>query len=336
MRKYLWIAVIALIACAVYFTSCERIPKEMMDTIMPDAEQVEPPEMPPEMVEEMPEEMVETPMEPEPAEMPEEMMETPIALVDVLIYTNRSFWITIEDAEMAAETTKSLLDTAGIQVEITKDDAYAREWMRQTTGDGNVNVIVLYGVLPASVYGTGNTQPDGSIAENWIETTDGDTILNHADYIAYNTDFDVDKVTEWTPDNTIAAVGSNVEGGLRNLMDNPNITLFAPVPDRRVVGWETGGAISMIVTSDGMALAPSLVNFDSFRPIPLNQLQGEWFAEKVFASDTGDAQAAYADPVIVRDGNLGRLAIVHATTEYEGLLNGEVAAEIITNYLLAE
>ena len=41
MRKYLWIAVIALIACAVYFTSCERIPKEMMDTIMPDAEPVE-------------------------------------------------------------------------------------------------------------------------------------------------------------------------------------------------------------------------------------------------------------------------------------------------------
>ena len=41
-------------------------------------------------------------------------------------------------------------------------------------------------------------EPDGSIAENWIETTDGDTILNHADYIAYNTDFDVDKVTEWT------------------------------------------------------------------------------------------------------------------------------------------
>ena len=56
MRKYLWIAVIALIASAVYFTSCERIPKEMMDTIMPDADKVEPPEMP--------EEMVETPTEP--------------------------------------------------------------------------------------------------------------------------------------------------------------------------------------------------------------------------------------------------------------------------------
>ena len=307
MRKYLWIVVIALIASAVYFTSCERVPQEMMDTIMPDAEQIEPP---PEMVEEMPE------------EMPEEMMEMPVDLVDVLIYTNRSFWITLEDAEMAAETTKRRLDFAGVQAEITKNDAYVREWMLHTTGDGNTNAIVLYGVLPASVYGTGNTQPDGSIAESWIETTDGDTILNHADYIAYNTDFDVDKITEWTPDKN-QAVGSNREGGLQNLMDNPNINLF------------TAGIASMAVTSDGMALTPSLANFDSWRPIPLAQLQGEWFAEKVFASDTGDAEATYADPVILRDGDRGRLAIVHATTEHEGLLNGEVAAEMIINALLA-
>ena len=196
-----------------------------------------------------------------------------------------------------------------------------------TTGDGNTNVIVLYGVLPASVYGTGNTEPDGSIAENWIETTDGDTILNHADYLAYNTDYDVDKVTEWTPENP-AAVGSNREGGLRNLMDNPNMNLFA--------AWSADGGASMTVTSDGMALTPSLANFHSLRPIPLAQLQGEWFAEKVFASDTGNAEATYADPVIIRDGDRGRLAIAHATTEHEGLLNGDVAAEMIINYLLAE
>ena len=52
--------------------------------------------------------------------------------------------------------------------------------------DGNVNVVIFYGVLPASIYGAGNAQPDGSVAENWIETTDGDTILNHADYIGWN------------------------------------------------------------------------------------------------------------------------------------------------------
>ena len=51
MRKHVWIAVLVLIASTVYFTSCERIPKEMMDTIMPDAEKIEPP---PEMTAETP------------------------------------------------------------------------------------------------------------------------------------------------------------------------------------------------------------------------------------------------------------------------------------------
>ena len=300
MRKYVWIAVIALIACAVHFTSCERIPKEMMDTIMPDADKVE------------------------PTEMPEEMMEMPIDLVDVLIYTNRSYWITLEDVAVAAETTKNLVESGGFSVEITKDPAHVREWMLQTTGDGNTNVIIFYGVLPDSIYGRGNSQPDGSIAENWIETTDGDTILNHADYIAYNSDFEVGEITTVV---SVAEVGANKEGGLQNLMDNPSISLR---DNRGGTGTKT-----MIVTSDGMALAPSLVDFVSHRSVVLNQLQGEWFAEKILASDTGDDQAACADPVVLRDGDRGRIAIIHGTFEHAGLLNGEVAAEIIINYLLA-
>ena len=303
MRKYLWIAVIALITCAVYFTSFERIPKEMTDTIMPDADKVEPTE---------------------PTEMPEEMMEMPIDLVDVLIYTNRSYWITLEDVEMAAETTKNLVESAGFSVEITKNPAHVAEWMLQTTGDGNVNIIILYGVLPDSVYGAGNSQPDGSIAENWIETTDGDTILNHADYIAWNSDFEVGEVTGIV---RTEDVGVNQEGGLQNLMDNPTISLR---DNRDIMSPKT-----MVVTSDGMALAPSLVDFVSYRSVQLDQLQGEWFAEKVFASDTGTDEAACADPVILRDGDRGRITIIHGTFEHIGLLNGDVAAEIIINYLLA-
>ncbi|RKU25482.1 hypothetical protein C6497_15495 [Candidatus Poribacteria bacterium] len=192
--------------------------------------------------------------------------------------------------------------------------------------------------MPSSIYEAGNSQPDGSIAENWIETTDGDTILNHADYIAYNSDYDVDKANEWNLAEkvSVSAVDANIEYGLTNLMDNTAIFLYPPVPDPDVPGSEIGGPVSMIVTTDGSELTPSLVGFDSFRPIPLKQLQGKWFVEQVFASDTGDTQSEYADPVIVRDGSLGRLAIVHATRDQDGLLNGEVTAEIIANYLYAK
>ena len=240
----------------------------------------------------------------------------PEIIPDVLIYTFRSSWIILDDAKMAAETTKSLLASEGIEVKITDDDKYLRDWMLQTTSDGSVNVLIVYGVIPSTVYAQGNSQPDGSIAENWIETTDGDTILNHADYIAFNSDRDG---------------RSNGEAGLQNLMDNPDILIWRDASGQLV-------NVNMIVTSDGEDLTPSLVSFETGRPMLLNQLQGDWFAEKVFASDTGDAQATYADPVIVRDGNRGRLAIVHntPTSVDQGLLNGEVAAEIISNYLLAE
>ncbi|RKU09786.1 hypothetical protein C6503_20635 [Candidatus Poribacteria bacterium] len=308
MRKFQWLMIVLLIGGVVAFASCRRM-ERMIVPVMPDAEQVEPTEMPPEMVE--------TPMEPEPPEMP-------IDLVDVLIYTNRSYWITLEDAAMAAETTRNLVASGGFSVEITKDPAHVSKWMLQTTGDGNVNVIILYGVLPDSVYGAGNSQPDGSIAENWVETTDGDTILNHADYIAWNSDFEVGEVTGIV---RTEDVGVNQEGGLQNLMDNPTISLR---DNRNVMAPKT-----MVVTSDGMALAPSLVDFVSHRSVQLDQLQGEWVAEKIFASDTGNDQAACADPVVLRDGDRGRIAIIHGTFEHAGLLNGEVAAEIIINYLLA-
>ena len=316
MRKYLWIAVIVLITSAVYFTSCERIPKEMMDTIMPDAEQVEPPEPEPT---ETPEEMVETPTEPEP---PEEMMPMPeVELadqpVDVLIYTGATWWITQEYAATVAETTKSLLDSAGLQSEITESAFVVQDWMLQTTANGAVNVLIVYGVLPDTIYAAGNAQNDGSIAENWIETTDGDTLLNQSDYLGWSSSGGS------RGDHGDLDHGSNTSGALRNLMDNPNIVIDVSLLQ-----------IPMFITEDGRALVPSLLAHESDRPIPLDQLQGEWFAEKVFASDTGDAQATQADPVIVRDGDRGRLAI--ARQAQVDRPTGEVAAEMIINYLLAK
>ena len=306
MRKYVWIAVIVLIAGTVYFTSCERIPKEMMDTIMPDAGTAE---TPPEMV-----------------ETPPEMVETQTGLVDVMIYTGASWWITTENATIEAEITRNLLQTAEIATTITESEEEVRNWMLQTTANGTVNVLVVYGVIPNSIYPSENTQPDGSIAENWIETTDGDTILNQSDYFGYSST---------TTDETVRIAshgnlyhGANSLGNLRHLMDHPNIFL------------DTGSSdVSMLVTAEGNILTPSLVNPTSDRPFPLNELQGDWFAEKVFASDTGDENATLADPVILRDGDHGRLAIVLQTGN-ERIADddpeGEVAAEIIINYFLAK
>ena len=103
-------------------------------------------------------------------------------------------------------------------------------------------------------------------------------------------------------------------------MDIPGITMW-------------GDNTPMKVTARGKALTPSLRNFSSDRPFHLDRLEGDWFAELILASNTGDERATRADPVIVRDGNLGRIAIVHQT-ENEDNPKGRVAAEIIINYLM--
>ncbi len=285
MQKYQWLVIIALIGWTISFASCNKMHK-MEGPVVSNAESVE-------VVEQ---------------ESSDAISVEPIhGSVDVLIYIGKTLWISSENAENEAEMTKFLLESENIQVEITKSKESVRDWMLQTTANGAVNVCILYGILPSTIYPSGNAQPDGSVAENWIETTDGDTILNHADYFGYNS----------------SEGKANERGAMQNLMDLPEIEINV---------YEHN--VDMFVTVEGSRLAPSMVHFKSDRPFPLDQLEDEWFAEKILATDTGNTQATLADPVIVRDGDRGRLAIVFHTL-YKNDPKAEVAAQII-NYLLTQ
>lgn len=286
MVKYQWSVIIVLISCIVSFASCNKT-QQVKVSVVPDVE----------------------PMEMVDQEISDIIPVDPIdGSVDVLIYIGKTLWISPENAENEAEMTKFLLESESVQVEITKSKESVRDWMLQTTANGVVNVCILYGILPSTIYPSGNAQPDGSVAENWIESTDGDTILNHADYFGYNS-------SEGT---------ANERGAMQNLMDLPEIEI--DVYEHNV---------PMYVTAEGSRLAPSLVHFSSDRPFPLDQLEDKWFAEKILASNTGNTQqATLADPIIVRDGDRGRLAIVFHTL-YKNNPKAEVAAQII-NYLLTQ
>ena len=227
---------------------------------------------------------------------------------DVLIFIGKTWWITPENARTEAELTKKLLESKGIQVGITGSEDSLRDWMLQTTANNAVNVCILNGVLPAAIYPAGNAMPDGSIAEKWIETTDGDTIWNQADYLGYNT-------TEGK---------ANERGALQNLMDIEDIEIDVYTHDTYMVVTEVAGT-----------LCPSLTGFESDRPFPLDQFEDEWFAEKIFATDTGNSEATVADPIIVRDGDRGRIAIVYHT-QYQDNPKAEIATEIISNYLIVK
>ncbi len=248
-----------------------------------------------------------------PTDMDTLMYSQDLSNVNVLMYIGAVNWMSFEDANLQSEITKRSLASKGIQAEIVQTEDAVRAWMLQTTSDDNVDVLILYGTLPVSIYPPLNSQPDGSVAENWIESTDGNTILNHGDYFGF-----------WGGGNREELGVQNGVRALQALMDIPHITM-----------WDFGleNNTPMVVTKDGKTVTPTLMNFKSDRAFHLDELTGNWFAEKVLASDTGTSQAARADPVIVRDGNRGRIGIVYQTFN-EINPKGEVVAELIANFLL--
>ena len=81
----------------------------------------------------------------------------------------------------------------------------------------------------------------------------------------------------------------------------------------------------MKVTSEGAAISPSLTDYASDRPFHVDQLDGDWEVEVSLAQNDDGTRA---DPIIVRDGNLGRLIPVIQTNGGDEP-KGAIAAEII-------
>jgi len=161
--------------------------------------------------------------------------------------------------------------------------------------------LILCGQFPNTIYGGANAQPDGSLAELFLD--DGNTIINTGDYLFYvNT-----------------AGSNNAEGGIQNMMDIPAITM-----------WDDDTAVT--VTADAQTVTPTLQDFATDRPFHLDELAGDWVAELVLAQNVAGTRA---DPVIVRNSVTGgRLGIFYQTNSQDNDPRGEVISEWINNWYL--
>ena len=228
----------------------------------------------------------------------------PVSAGQVAIYTGATSWIAKVDADAQAQVCVDALNALDIAntwfASVADEDALAA-WMQAATDNGEQDVLVLYGVFPSSIYPAGNAMPDDSIAERFIESSDGDAIINHADWMFY------------------VSSALNGAAGLQNMMDIPNITM---------AGYDN---TPMVVTPEGAAISPTLSGFLTDRPLHLDLLAGNWFVEAALAQD---ASGRFADPVIVRDGNAGRIIPALQAMEQNDP-KGAVAAEIIA-WLMAQ
>ena len=242
-----------------------------------------------------------------------------LAAGEVAIYTGTTEWISKEDADEQAQICVDMLNAAGItntwfDSAGAGDMAALADWMKRGTGDNELDVCILYGIVPQTIYPSPNVQPNGSIAERFIETTDGDAFINHNDYMFF-----------WGAGAKERRLDAhNSVGGLQNMMDIPGITMW---PNDH---W-SDPPVKVKVTDEGKAISPSLRDFESNRPFRVDKLIGDWKVEVALAQNPNGTRA---DPVIVRDGNRGRLIPVIQKVG-SGEPSGAVAAEIII-YLMSK
>jgi hypothetical protein len=228
---------------------------------------------------------------------------------EVVIYTGGAAWICKVRADAQAQICKNRLDAAAIPnvwYQNDADQAAIATWMTNVKGNGHLDVLVIYGAFPRALYPTaGWTLTDGSLAELYIESTDGDVIINHGDWMFY-CDYNGDSC------DPAATRFENGATGLQSMMDNPAANMNGP-------------DVAMYVTADGKAIAPTLPAFITGRPMWVDTLAGNWVVEAALAQN---ADGTLADPVIMRDGDRGRLIPVFQTPDnYDP--KGAVAADII-------
>ena len=225
------------------------------------------------------------------------------AQVDVFVYTQTTQWIGQAAAQVEADILIDMIKGKnGIGKVVNENAGDLENWTKAHTKKKGHHIIVLFGDIPPEIYPQGNAEPDGSIAEEFLDA--GNTFSNTADYFF------------WGLNNR------NAEGGLQNMMDIPGI-----------LQWDDD--TPMKVTPEGKDLTPTLKDYQTDRPFHVDQLANDWELEIAFATNTGEAEGSTrCDPCIVRNTKTDARLIQSYQTANQDDPKGEVIAEIILNYYL--
>lgn len=229
--------------------------------------------------------------------------------IDVAIYSQANWWgQDAADREMPA-LRDAIAASVGSAELFTADDQDAlADWVVAHTGSQG-NILVLSGQFPNTIYPKGNAEPDGSIAENFLDA--GNTILNTGDYAFYVVD----------------SGGDNGQDGFKNMIDVPEAYMWA-----LGAGW-TADVLDMTPTADGSSYTPSLVDFQSGRPIQVENYEGTpWELDVALAAN--DAGDRVEPGVIVNTETGGRVGIFYQNENQDDMPRAAVMSEYILNYYL--
>ena len=233
---------------------------------------------------------------------------------DFALHTDAHPW---PEADAKKETDK-LVSALGNKVNLEvfgPDDRDAlANWVKAHIDSGG-STLILTGITPSSIYPKGNTEPDGSILEAFLDA--GNTIFNTGEYTFY---------TAEGPEET------NETQGLHNIIDVPNAFVWHVKGDD---GWKEEPVV-MRPTEDGRKYTPSIKEYGTSYPLHIEDYEGtSWQLEIALAENT-DEDLRVDPAMIINQETGGRLGVF--VQAYVGdvpnpdVSFGDLISEFILNY----
>lgn len=240
---------------------------------------------------------------------------------DFAIHTDSHPWAQFNKADAEAEIAKFIQALNG-KVNLEVFDAgqinQLADWVKTHT-EGGGNTLILTGITPSTIYPPGNSAPEGSVLEKFLDA--GNSIFNTGEYTFY---------TSEGPQET------NEEQALPNIIDVPNAFVW----HGRGPGAWRAGVVEVTPTADGRKYTPSLKKYGTSYPFHVEDYKGtDWEVEIALAENT-DEDLRVEPAVIFNKKTGGRLGIfVQAYVgdiPHPGVSWADIMSEFIINFYAPE
>ena len=188
-------------------------------------------------------------------------------------------------------------------------------WVEAHTSSQN-NILIITGILPTSIYASGNAEPDGSLVEEFLDA--GNTIISTGEYFGF--------VIEGGEE-------ANTEVAFGEILDVP------PAQGVQIDwdGWDDPKILTP--TADGEKYTPSAVEYDTCYAMHIVDFEGTPWELDIAVTDNDELADDFRfDGVVVNTETGARFGAFtqSAWCGEMGAWRGAVIGEYILNYHLAE
>ncbi len=210
-------------------------------------------------------------------------------------------------ATMLSDVDKIIGGVRGLKEVKSFDDSALDDlqaWAEKNLTDGELDIIWLNGCTPSVLYPNPNVEPDGSIAEEWLDN--GNMLINVADWFGYCTY------------ETGARGVDNAAAGAENILDLPGIIRSA-------------NGTRITITDAGNEYLPSIGNsITTDRPVVGSAVREPWEVAEVF----GGVEGGDMDPVVIYNTETdGYMAFINQGVLANSVDRARVTIEFINNWV---